>query len=114
MDTGTLTNIIVSYNAYIFKKYRLVDITLLNHIKHIMAKEPAFLKIQGKIMVAGDTHGDLIISKEIVKKFFDERFDYLVFLGDYIDRAPPDIGSSLPNINFLLDMKVSYPKKLFC
>lgn len=75
--------------------------------------EPAFLKLKGKIIVAGDTHGDVVISKEIVKKFFEENYDYLVFLGDYIDRAPPDVGSSAYNINFLLEMKANYPDKIY-
>lgn len=78
-----------------------------------MKEEPAFLKLRGRIMVAGDTHGDLIIAKEIVKKFFNDRYECLVFLGDYIDRAPPDVGSSLLNIDFLLEMKAKYPNKIF-
>ncbi len=85
----------------------------IRKVTKIMSSEPAFLKLKGKIMVAGDTHGDVVVSKEIVKKFFDEKFDYLVFLGDYVDRAPPDVGSSLPNIDFLLEMKLEYPEKIF-
>ena len=78
-----------------------------------MKEEPAFLKLRGRIMVAGDTHGDLIMAKEIVKKFFNDRYECLVFLGDYIDRAPPDVGSSLLNIDFLLEMKANYPDKIY-
>ncbi len=85
----------------------------IRKVKKLMEKEPAFLKLKGKIMVAGDTHGDVIISKQIVKKFFDDNFDYLIFLGDYIDRAPPDVGSSLPNIDFLLRKKLEYPNKIY-
>jgi len=79
----------------------------------IMASEPALLRLHGNIMVAGDTHGDVIISRHIVDKFFDDRFDYLIFLGDYIDRAPPDVGSSLHNMNFLIETKVKHPKKIY-
>ncbi len=86
---------------------------LLEKAKETMAKEPALLKLSGKIMVAGDTHGDVIITKQIVKKFFDEKYEYLIFLGDYIDRAPPDVGSSLPNINFLLEAKIKHPNKIY-
>ncbi len=78
-----------------------------------MKNEPPFLKLKGKIMVAGDTHGDVVISKAIVKKFFESKFDALLFLGDYIDRAPPDIGSSIPNIDYLLKMKALHRNKIF-
>jgi len=86
---------------------------ILQASTEILYKEAAFLKLQGKIMVAGDTHGDVIVSKAIIKKFFDDNFDVLIFLGDYIDRAPSDVGSSIPNIDFLLEMKVKYPDKIF-
>ncbi|MCD6573581.1 MAG: metallophosphoesterase [Thermoplasmata archaeon] len=78
-----------------------------------MKKEPAFLKLHGNIMVAGDTHGDVVISKAIVKKFFEENYNALLFLGDYVDRAPDDVDSSIPNINFLLEMKTRHPDKIF-
>jgi predicted phosphodiesterase len=78
-----------------------------------MKKEPAFLKLHGKIMAAGDTHGDVIVSKAIIKKFFEDGYDAIVFLGDYIDRAPSDVGSSIPNINYLLEMKAKHRSKIF-
>ncbi len=84
----------------------------IEKVKEIMKNEPAFLKLKGKIMVAGDTHGDAIISKKIFNRFIEEKFDYMVFLGDYIDRAPPD-ASSLQNINFLLEAKLNYPNKIY-
>ena len=40
---------------------------LLEKAKKTMAKEPALLKLSGKIMVADDTHGDEVIAKQIVK-----------------------------------------------
>ena len=86
---------------------------LLEKAKDVIARDATFLKLKGKIIVAGDIHGDVIIAKEIVKKFFEESYDYLLFLGDYVDRAPPDIGSSLPNINFLLEQKIKYPNKIY-
>jgi len=85
----------------------------IEKVVKLMEKEPALVELKGKILIAGDTHGDLFVTKEIIKKFIDENFDYVVFLGDYVDRAPSDIGSSLPNINFLLEMKEQYPEKIF-
>jgi len=86
--------------------------TIKNALEYLK-KEHAFLELHGKIMAAGDTHGDVVITKEIIKKFFDDGFDAIIFLGDYIDRAPSDIGSSIPNINYLLEMKSRYPDKIF-
>ncbi len=86
---------------------------VLEKCRDIMRNEASYLRLNGKIMVAGDTHGDVLISKKIVKKFFDEKYDYLVFLGDYVDRAPPDVSSSIHNIDFLLQMKAKYPDKIY-
>jgi len=86
---------------------------IIKEVTELMVEEPALIELKGKILIAGDTHGDLVVTKAILKKFFKESFDHAVFLGDYIDRAPPDIGSSLPNINFLLEMKEQHPEKIF-
>lgn len=87
--------------------------TCVERVTKIMMKEPAMMELGGKILIAGDTHGDVVVTKAIIKKFFEERHDHVVFLGDYIDRAPSDIGSSLPNINYLLSLKEKYPNKIF-
>jgi len=84
----------------------------LGEVKEIMEKEPSLVEASGRIMIAGDTHGDLKVTKAIAERFFEEDFDYLVFLGDYIDRAPLDIGSSIHNINYLLSLKRDMPKEI--
>jgi len=84
----------------------------LEDVKEIMEKEPSLVEVDGKVMIAGDTHGDLKVTKAIAERFFEEEFDYLVFLGDYVDRAPSDVGSSLPNINYLLFLKRKFPKEI--
>ncbi|HEC88884.1 MAG TPA: hypothetical protein ENI52_06180 [Thermoplasmata archaeon] len=91
----------------------MICMDILEKAKKLMSNEPAFLNLKGKIMVAGDTHGDAVITKEIFRKFLNEKFNYLLFLGDYIDRAPVDVESSIININFLLEKKVQYPDKIF-
>lgn len=90
-----------------------MESNVLEVARELMKKEPSLLHLKGKIMVAGDTHGDVIISEEIIKKFFDDNYDHLVFLGDYVDRAPPDVSSSIHNIDFLLRMKIKYPEKIY-
>ena len=84
----------------------------LEDVKEIMEKEASLVEIDGKVMIAGDTHGDLKVTKAIAERFFEKEFDYLVFLGDYVDRAPSDVGSSLPNINYLLFLKRDFPKEI--
>ncbi|MEA2053586.1 MAG: metallophosphoesterase [Candidatus Thermoplasmatota archaeon] len=84
----------------------------IHDVTRIMMKEPSLIEIKEKIMIAGDTHGDLVVTKAIVKQFFDKGFHYLVFLGDYIDRHPPDTDSSIPNMNYLIFLKREFPEKI--
>ena len=96
-----------------YLKNYIVGYKMMGKALKIMENEPSVLKLYGRTLVAGDTHGDIIMSKEVVKKFLRENFDYLVFLGDYVDRPPEDISSSFPNIDFLLEMKVKFPEKIY-
>ncbi|UCB58094.1 MAG: metallophosphoesterase [Thermoplasmatales archaeon] len=81
----------------------------LDKVKHFLEREKTFIELNGKVVFVGDTHGDFITTKAIFKKFFN--YDYLVFLGDYIDREPVKWGA-IYNIIFLLIMKCCYPKKI--
>ncbi|MFW3146983.1 MAG: metallophosphoesterase family protein [Thermoplasmatota archaeon] len=72
----------------------------------------------------GDIHGDLITLDLIVKEF-REMVDYikeqtetgsirLVFLGDYIDRAPKDVeNGGMLTIIRVLALKAKYPENVF-
>ncbi|MCD6481928.1 MAG: metallophosphoesterase [Thermoplasmata archaeon] len=86
--------------------------SVLRKVKEIMWKEPPLISLRGKIMVVGDTHGDVVISKEVVRRFFDKNLDFLIFLGDYVDREPEGVDE-FANINFLLEMKMAHPDKIF-
>ena len=81
----------------------------LDKAESAMKNEPAFLEIEGKTIFVGDTHGDFTITKEVSKRFFEDKTQKIVFLGDYIDRAPEDAGTSVPNIAYLLFLKCAYP-----
>lgn len=83
--------------------------TFLRKVKPILEQERAFIELDGTVVFVGDTHGDFNTTKAIVKRFFD--YDYLVFLGDYIDREPVKWGSIL-NITYLLIMKCCFPEKI--
>ncbi|MCS6784303.1 MAG: metallophosphoesterase [Candidatus Caldarchaeum sp.] len=72
-------------------------------------KEPPFIKIDSpKILVVGDTHGD-VDSSEKALELGDEIGAVVVFLGDYVDRGPYQIE----NITILFERKAAEPDKLF-
>ena len=83
--------------------------TFLGKVKPVLEKEKALIELDGKVVFVGDTHGDFNTTKAIIERFFN--YDYLVFLGDYIDREPVKWGS-IYNITYLLLLKYSYPEKI--
>jgi protein phosphatase len=71
------------------------------------------------VYFAGDTHGDLTISKWIIDHILNptnkdrKNENKFVFLGDYVDRPPHDVVyGGLKNVLFLLCMKTKYPDNL--
>jgi predicted phosphodiesterase len=60
---------------------------------------------KGKVVIVGDTHGDYIASRIIVKNFINKKNHYIIFLGDYVDRGE----KSKENIDFLLSAREKYP-----
>lgn len=84
----------------------------LARVEDLMRGEPALLEFGGKTVFVGDTHGDFVITKAVAERFFEDKTQKIVFLGDYIDRAPVDVGSSLPNILYLLFLKTAYPNQV--
>lgn len=84
-------------------------IQLLIKVKKILEQEQSLLKIKGTIVFAGDTHGDFDTTQSITNQFIDH--DYLVFLGDFIDREPQQWGS-IYNLLYLITLKILHPKKI--
>jgi protein phosphatase len=83
--------------------------TILREIKPVLEQEKACIELDGKIVFAGDIHGDFTTTKAVVKRFF--HYDHLVFLGDYIDREPVRWGSIL-TMTYLLLLKCCFPEKM--
>ena len=86
-------------------------IDLCNKVNKILDREPSLIHLNPnfkKLLVVGDTHGDYNTTNDVVDKFQKEKYDCLIFLGDYVDRGPKDIQ----NINFLLDLKTKEPEKV--
>ncbi len=85
----------------------------------MLRKVSAILKRQGRIIdlndfdrivIVGDTHGDWEASERIAKEYLEDG-TALVFLGDYVDRGGYE--NSKQNLNFLLSLKLAYPKQVF-
>ncbi|MDD5502943.1 MAG: metallophosphoesterase family protein [Candidatus Thermoplasmatota archaeon] len=82
----------------------------------IFTAEPPLIEIPKsgrEILFAGDTHGDFETTKRIAARFLGApKEKILVFLGDYIDRAPKS-GESVSNIAYLFALKCAYPESIF-
>lgn len=62
-----------------------------------------------KIFAVGDIHGCLVSLEKLIDRLpITWGRDYLVFLGDYIDRGP----DSKAVIDFLIELKNEYPEKI--
>ena len=61
-----------------------------------------------KILTIPDTHG-----KSSWKNVFDTNYDYIVFLGDYVDDFPPTTDNQiLDNLFEIVEIKKLYPDKV--
>lgn len=58
---------------------------------------------KGKAIFVGDTHGDFQASRVVIKNYLKEE-NYVIFLGDYVDRGP----DSKKNIDYLLDIQMNH------
>ncbi|MHA1802969.1 MAG: metallophosphoesterase [Promethearchaeota archaeon] len=94
----------------IFEQYTLEDyFSLIDSVDHLLEKENHLIYIpKGKILIVGDLHGDLETLEKILEKFFKEKFDYLLFLGDYVDRGAKQVEV----INTLFYYKTHFPSKI--
>ncbi len=75
--------------------------SLLDSAELKLSREPQLIKLKGKTVFIGDTHGDLDTSISALR-FLKEGYN-LVFLGDYVDRG----AKQIENINYLLANYIS-------
>ncbi|MBZ9572101.1 serine/threonine protein phosphatase [Patescibacteria group bacterium] len=83
---------------------------ILKQVEILLSKEPRLIEISQfkKIIFAGDTHGDLEISKKVISDYLKPE-NIIVFLGDYVDRGP----FSKKTLDFLLETKVKNPNQIY-
>jgi len=82
-------------------------LALISRAKESLAAEPNMLRIQGKVIIVGDIHGqfyDLIWMLQKTKAKLGDSCKVL-FLGDYVDRGLFGIEV----MAYLFALKVSYP-----
>jgi serine/threonine-protein phosphatase PP1 catalytic subunit len=100
-----------------FKRFDNKDSNSLNDLIEavlaILKQEPVIIPIKNGInsIFVGDTHGDFRTAAAIIKLFFEENFNYLFFLGDYVDRGFGDMQIKL--VNLLLHLKKTFPQKIY-
>lgn len=107
----------ILYNPELIENLKPDDIIqVFKNTTKILTQEPPYIKLnfeEGEAIFIGDTHGDFSTTKYIVKKFFQQQNkNYLIFLGDYIDREPEPEGS-LYNLIYLCLLKISFPDRIF-
>ncbi len=92
---------------------------LLTELERTVPLRPPLVTVGGPgartAFVFGDTHGDWRTTEELLRRFGEEGGGtYLVGLGDYIDRCPPDCGpGSIVNALWLLSATARWPDRVY-
>jgi len=100
-----------------FKKFDNKDSKKINDLIEtvltILKQEPVIIPIKNGInsIFVGDTHGDFRTATAIIQLFFEKNYNYLFFLGDYVDRGFGDMQIKL--VNLLLHLKKAFPQKIY-
>jgi predicted MPP superfamily phosphohydrolase len=78
-------------------------------LRACLASEPRVVHLpeEGKAVFVGDTHGDVMATREVLQRYFKPGYS-LVFLGDYVDRG----RASRENISLLLTKKLEAPDRI--
>jgi len=72
-----------------------------------LARQPSLVRVHGRVIVVGDTHGDIYSSSSAIERYLDDECTFL-FLGDYVDRGP----YQLENLIFLIRKLNELPGRL--
>ncbi len=103
----------LSKDFEIIQKLSIPEIfEILKAVKTIFSNELQLISISdndASYLFVGDTHGDAKATKQIIDIYIKKKIDYLIFLGDYVDRG----DDQLTNINLILLCKIICPNRVF-
>lgn len=59
----------------------------INQARDILSEQPLLRRISGSAIVSGDIHGDIEALNKVIDKREEYGAEYLILLGDYVDRG---------------------------
>jgi diadenosine tetraphosphatase ApaH/serine/threonine PP2A family protein phosphatase len=94
----------------VIEKYSEKEIlTLIKQMGNLLDSENNLVYIpRSRVIIVGDLHGDLETLQKIIQLFFRDKYDQLLFLGDYVDRGPKQVEV----VNVLFYYKKLMPNKI--
>ena len=85
---------------------------IMSRTRPVLSAEPNLLRVDGKVVIIGDIHGqfyDLVAMLRKLKGRNPDPNQKLLFLGDYVDRGNygPEVAA------YLFCLKLAYPNEVF-
>ena len=85
---------------------------ILRRVRPVLSAEPNLLRVDGKVVIVGDIHGqfyDLVAMLRKLKGRNPDPNQKILFLGDYVDRGNygPEVAA------YLFCLKLKYPNDIF-
>ena len=85
---------------------------IMRRAKQVLSAEPNLLRVDGKVVIVGDIHGqfyDLVAMLRKLKGRNPDPNQKILFLGDYVDRGNygPEVAA------YLFCLKLKYPNDIF-
>ena len=76
----------------------------------ILAKEPNLCRLDGKVTIVGDTHGQFYDLVAMLRKLdkVGVKNNKILFMGDYVDRGPYGPEVSI----YIMTLKIRYPNDI--
>jgi len=81
------------------------------HASEVLGKEPNLLRLEGKVVIVGDIHGQFYDLVAMLRKLSQpgHKNTKILFMGDYVDRE--EYGPEV--VIYLLALKLKFPKDVF-
>lgn len=88
---------------------------ICDYVAKVIKEESHLLKVEGNVMIVGDTHSNLGSIECCCNKFLEEiEESSIIFLGDYVDRGKfaPKGPNGIKNVAILFKLKTLFPDKV--